>query len=369
MTTKKALSLLLAILMALSLGVAAFADDGGSWTPIPTSPAGLQDGEYYIDFTDFLTLENDHSDAPVDNATLALQIAVYNGGTWFFDYNAVALKGSITVPAAYTQSGMEETIVFTPEMGAAYILNPMFNVLHEVGASWTKMEKCQWADPLNLEVLGVVNGDKYVDVTGAQAQEIMNDLGNVEFYINPGSRLMEYKMVFDNNAVYWPLMNENLGSYLDYFVIKTYNDGCNWTLMPKSTDGLSDGDYYIDVQGYVDSLVDENGDPLSDDVKQVELQYWGSADYYADLSQMKLKVTLHLPYQDENGNVTIVDQYIPSMYSGSYIPLLLKVYHEPGQSADPDGETQSESPFQSILKSIAAFLLRLVNLIKQIFVK
>ena len=371
MKTKKLLSVLLALIMALSLGVAAFADDDGyNWTPIPTSPVGLQDGDYYIDFTDFLTLENENSDTPVDAATLALEIAVYNSGTWFFDYDAVALKGSMVVPAAYTDSGEEETIDFTPEMGTAYILNPTFNVLHEVGATWTKMEKCQWADPLNLETLGVVNGDKYVDVTSAQAQRIMADLVTVEFYTNPGSRLMEYKMVFDGNVVYWPLMNENFGSYMNYFVVKTYNDGCNWTLMPKSTDGLNDGDYYIDVQGYVDQLKDENGNPLSDAEKQQELQIWGSADYYMDLSQMKLKATLYLPYQDENGNMTTVKQYLPSTSGNAYIPLLVKQYHAPEQPAEPETpETpeQTESPIQRLIKGITSFFLRLVDFFKKVF--
>lgn len=362
MTAKKALSVFLALLMTFSLGVTAFAEDNGNWKPIPTSPDGLQKGDYYIDFTDFLTLQNEHSDTPVDPQTLALQIAVYNSGTYFFDYNAVALKGSFVVPAAYTESGTDETIDFTPEMGTAYILNPTFNVLHEVGATWTKMEKCQWADPLNLEVLGVVNGDKYVDVTSAQAQQIMDDLGNVEFYINPGSRLMEYKMVFDNNAVYWPLMDENFGSYMNYFIVKTYNDGYNWTLMPKSTEGLSDGDYYIDVQGYVDMLKDENGNPLSGAEKQLELQIWSDADYYADLNQMKLKMTLHLPYVDEDGNMTTVTQYIPSMYSDDYIPLLLKVYHASEQQGSG---TNNES--QGFIKRIVAFFLKIINFFSKMF--
>ena len=90
------------------------------------------------------------------------------------------------------------------------------------------------------------------------------------------------------------------------------------------------------------------------------------------MSQMKLKITLHLPYQDEEGNMTTIEQYVPSMYSDNYVPLLLKVYHAPEQPSDPGEQeepTQSESPIQRIMKSIAAFFLRVVEFIKKIFGK
>ena len=120
----------------------------------------------------------------------------------------------------------------------------------------------------------------------------------------------------------------------------------------------------------MDNLTDENGNPLSDAEKQAELQIWSSADYYVDLNQMKLKATLYLPYVDEDGNQTTVKQYLPSTSGDAYIPLLLKVYHAPEQPADPDendDQTQSESPIRRIMKSIAAFFLRVVEFIKKVF--
>ena len=332
------------------------------WQPIPCSPDGLNNGDYYLDWTDFLTNSNIASDSPVDDETLARQIAIYNGGTWFIDYDGKQLKGTIVDPD--TQHVIAD---FTPEMGTSYLMQA--DIMRQVGATWIKMEKCQWEDPLNLEVLGVVNGDKYVDITGAEAAGLGEIMREAEFYINPGSSLLEYKIVFGVNTVYLPLMDVHFGSWLTVCPVKTYNDGYNWTLMPKSTDGLNDGDYYIDVQGYVDVMKDENGDPLSETEKQQNLLIWGNADYYADLSQMKLKIRLHLPYQDEEGNMTTIEQYVPSMYSDSYVPLLLKVYHAPEQPGDSEEETQPESPIHRIMKSIAAFFLRVVEFFKKIFGK
>ena len=371
MTTKKALALFLALLMTLSLGVTALAeDDGYNWTPIPCSPDGLNNGDYYLDWTDFFTVSNAASDSPVDDATLALQIAIYNGGTWFIDYDAKQLKGTIVDPD--TQNVIAD---FTPEMGTAYLMQA--DIMRQVGATWTKMEKLTTNDPLDLEVLGVVNGDRYVDISNAASggstfESIMRE---AEFYYNPGSSLLEYKIVVGVSTYYLPLMDVHFGSWLTVCPVKTYADGCTWTLMPKSTDGLNDGDYYIDVQGYVDNLKDENGNPLSDAEKQAELQVWGSADYYVDLNQMKFKATLYLPYVDEDGNQTTVKQYVPSTSGDAYIPLLLKVYHAPEQPSDPDQPeqpdepTHSESIFQRLMKSISSFFLRVVDFIKQLFGK
>ncbi|MBQ6421573.1 MAG: hypothetical protein IJT27_03195 [Clostridia bacterium] len=361
MKTKKILSILLALVMTLSLGAVAFAaDDGYNWTPIPCSPAGLNNGDYYLDFTDLLTASPD-----ITEAERAAYIAAYNGGTWYIDYDAKKLKGSIVDP-----NSAPAVVNFDPSMGTVLLMQ--YDVLRQVGATWTKMEKCQWADPLNLEVLGVVNGDKYVDISNAASggNDFLTLMQQAEFYINPGSTLLEYKIVFADQTVYLPLMEAYYGSWLTVCPVKTYNDGCNWTLMPKSTAGLNDGDYYIDVQGYVDVMTDENGNPISDTEKQQQLQIWGNADYYADLSQMKLKITLHLPYQDENGNMTTIEQYVPSMYSANYIPLLLKVYHAPQQPPQQNPQNQSGNQSGrpvSIFQRISNFFQRVIDFFRNLF--
>ena len=360
MKTKKMLSVLLALVMTLSLGAVAFAaDDGYNWTPIPCSPAGLNNGDYYLDFTDLLTASPD-----ITEAERAAYIAAYNGGTWYIDYDAKKLKGSIVDP-----NSAPAVVNFDPSMGTVLLMQ--FDILRQVGATWTKMEKCQWADPLNLEVLGVVNGDKYVDISNAASggNDFLTIMQQAEFYVNPGSTLLEYKIVFADQTVYLPLMDEYYGSWLTVCPVKTYNDGCNWTLMPKSTDGLNDGDYYIDVPGYVEVMKDADGNFLSETEKQQQLQIWGDADYYADLSQMKLKITLHVPYQNEDGSITTIEQYVPSMYSGSYIPLLLKVYHAPQQPGTTDQPeypgTEQQSP--SIFQRILDFFQRIINFFRGLF--
>ena len=349
-TIKKLTAVILCVLMLLTAGVTAFAADGYNWTPIPTSPAGLNAGEYYLDFTDFINSASDISEADRAN-----YIAAYNGGTWFIDYDAKKLKGSIVDP-----NSAPAVATFDPAMGTVLLMD--CDVLRQVGAVWTRMEKCQWADPLNLEVLGVVNGDKYIDISNAASagNDFLTFVQNAEFYINPGSSLLEYKIVFDGNTVYLPL-NDNFGSVLTVCPVRTYNDGCDWKLMPKSTDGLNDGDYYIDVQGYVDMLKDGNGDPISETEKQQQLQLWGNADYYMDVDRMKLKVTLHMPYEDENGNMTIIDQYVPSMYSANYIPLLVKVYHAPVQNGG------SGSGVVSVWSRILTFFNRIIDFFRSLF--
>ena len=82
-TTKKLLSVLLAVLMLLSLVSAAAAtgsDDGYNWKPIPTSPEGLNTGDYWLDWSYVAQA----LDADTD-LTAAELLQLFNDGTYWFD--------------------------------------------------------------------------------------------------------------------------------------------------------------------------------------------------------------------------------------------------------------------------------------------
>lgn len=337
-------------------------NDGFNWTRIPTSPAGLTKGQYYLDFTDFLTRSANAQGGTVSPAMLAAEIAVYNSGEYYVDFEHGKMKGSFVVPGAYTASGLDETQRIPANGGGAWL--PY--VLYEVGAQWLPVTKSTFDDPMDVFLLGVENGDYFIDVKHG-ASEITSFLSKeeLEIYVNPGSAWMEYKLVYGEQVMYYPLFSE-IGFYFDECPIKQYDDGYNWTLLPKSADGLSDGDYYIDVEGYVDILVDDNGDPLSDAERAENLAFWGAADYYLDAGAMAMRITVYVPDVDENGNPTgeYIKQYIGVESADGYLPLLLKEYHEPEQPDKPD---EPESPFQRLIKGITSFFLRVVDFFKKLF--
>ena len=310
-TGKSVLCVFLSLLLvALSLCVPVFAEgDDGSWVPIPTSPAGLSDGDVYIDFTNFLTAQMQGSN--LTGQQLLDMIAVYNGGTWLFDYDAAQLKGSMVVPASMSDDGTEQTVTFTAQQGTAYL--PY--ILYEVGATWY---------PVAKQTLGLDNGDYYIDWASLNQAQV-DFLEDVEIYYNPGSRYMELMFTPDRlQFVYYPLNDDSIGFLVRDLQILQYDDGYTWTLLPKSTEGLSDGDYYVDVAGYVDILVDENGNPIDEAAKQEQLSFWGMADYYLDADAMVMKITVYIPWPNENNEIEYVTQYISVENAADYLPLLLR---------------------------------------------
>ena len=209
MTTKKILSILLALVMTLSLGAVAFAaDDGYNWTPIPTSPEGLADGEYYLDFTNLMTQLAQHDEDSVPD--LDAMIAAYNGGTWFFDYDSVKLKGTIVVPAEFNDSGEDETVELTSEMATSLLTVYAGDILHEVGATWIPAAKS--AEGLN-------DGDWYIDLTQTDNADLVSLLqqDDVAVYVNSNadSRLMKIKFVVGVTTYYLPLTESSVGSVFE----------------------------------------------------------------------------------------------------------------------------------------------------------
>ncbi len=213
---KKTTAVLLALLMLFSLGTVAFAADSGNWTPIPTSPEGLQNGDYYLDFTALLTQTVQH-DAEVSQEDLAAMIAVYNGGTWFIDYDAMLLKGTIVIPAFMSDTGEDEITELTPDMATGLLSAYAGDILFEVGATWIPVAKS--AEGLN-------DGDWYIDLTQTDDAELVSRLQRDEFafYVNSNadSRLMKIKFVAGVSTYYLPLADSSVGFIFERCPIVQY---------------------------------------------------------------------------------------------------------------------------------------------------
>ena len=289
MNTKKMLSVLLAVLMTLSLGVTALADDDSyNWKPLPTSPDGLNNGDYYLDFEWMRpSLSAELSSAEIDR-----YLATFAAGDFYLDDNAIALKGTVTFSAAAYGTDQDSYVFLNPGDGQSEIY--LSAGLREVGLQWTEVSKTE---------TGLQEGDWYFDVIAMTAyvnahfnaqeaaallSEMNESLAMPEYaiYVNPGSRLMKYRWGTSLNA--------------------PFASGA-WNLV-------------------LPLAVGTESDPTG-----------------------------------------------PQIYMDMF-DACIKQYHAPEQPADPDPDepdepTQSESPFARIMKSIAAFFLRVVNFIKQVFGK
>ena len=149
-TTKKLLSVLLAVLMLLSLVSAAAAtgsDDGYNWKPIPTSPEGLNTGDYWLDWSYVAQA----LDADTD-LTAAELLQLFNDGTYWFDEDKADMKGTFTIPAGMAGLTEDEVNEFKPGDHDTIVFLCMS--LTQVGLEWK---------PVSLTGDNLKDGDYYLD--------------------------------------------------------------------------------------------------------------------------------------------------------------------------------------------------------------
>ena len=283
-TQKRILSVLLALCLLIPFGTLAMAQDetpSYNWQPIPTSGDGLKAGDIYLTFDDswcqgIVTPGKGY--AGVHTAECMAS------GTWFVDVEKGLVKGTYTALAAYTSSGEDETAVFDPsenELGCAYIY---YYAISEAGIEWL---------PVAKTTVGLKDGDWYIDTdklidgyvdyvvsmmnsdsnpandiapekAAEMRQELTVDNVLTELYINPNGTLHKYKVVMGADTVYCPLdYNPFNGDKLLAAMLSGVLPGCikqyhepeiSWITLPYGSDGLSEGDWYLDAKAFIDLI-------------------------------------------------------------------------------------------------------------------
>ncbi len=324
-TTKKLLSVLLALVLALSCAAVAFAEEPGDrWDPIPTSPEGLQKGELYLEFNDDWC----QGVTQPGQGYAGLHTAeCMSAGTWFINLSNFKIKGTYTSLAAYTTSGTDETVTVEP---SGYIF---WFAVKEVGVEWlpvaTSMEGLQdgdWYIDVDVfldryidYVIGVYSADddptndmtkeEYLaqfqnEVGDGYAQTFMEEFRQNEFYVNPGGNLYQYRYVshYTNqetgepvtDSYAYPYMDNNLdpmGAMLKASV-KQYTaptqpeePGAPWVRIPTSPEGLQKGDLWLDF-----SYLYAGRDDLTEEQIAAALAVYNSAAWYIDFDARRVWV-------------------------------------------------------------------------------
>lgn len=313
-TSKKLVSVLLALVMLLSCGVAAFAEGTGNWTPIPTSPEGLADGTVYLDFTRFVTETMSSGETPASDAEIARAIQIYISGTWLFNYDEARLKGTITVPADASESGSEEVVDIAADNATAML--PF--ILKEVGAQWLPVAK-------STEFLW--DGDYYIDLDACTPEQI-NFLEDVEIFYNPGSTYMELMFTPDHlQYLYYPLNKDSIGSLVQDLEIKQFSDPYTWTQIPTSPDGLADGDYYLDFSF--------DWDAWSPDIRQDRVAAFSGGTWYVDHQNKMLRGSFTVPANISETGEAYVRSIQPNR--DMYLQTIMRVGNWVKIPTSPDG--------------------------------
>ncbi|MBQ6165434.1 MAG: hypothetical protein IJK23_13265 [Clostridia bacterium] len=341
MTTKKIVSVLLAVLMALSCCVSAFANDG-NWQAIPTSPDGLADGDYYLDFTfDYYDWSPDVRDD---------RLAMWNAGEWYVDHDARTVKGSFYVPAEMSDTGE----AFTQEIDPSTDLYVF--VVVKVG-QWQRI-------PTSPE--GLENGEYYLDFTydreawSPNVRQPRLDMWNAgEWFVDHTNHMVKgtFTVPAEQSVtgqsfvmVYKPFTQDSH----DIYVNALMRVG-NWVKIPTSPDGLSAGDLYMDVAALASFL----GTTAAD---------LDGVDYYRDAISGDVYLTFdgyYRMYLGDDPAVLACMKEIVNTDPGTEPETPV----EPEQPEDPTEPETPDEPAQqpNFWKRIVSFFLQIIDFFKKLF--
>ena len=233
--TKKLLSVLLALVMLLSFGTLAFAEGetpNYHWQPIPTSTAGLNVGDPYVDLSVYFSMMIMSGTDPAQAA--ATQTAL-ESGTWSADHDLKALQVTVTLPGE-----AEQTVIMGEE---TYDL-----IVKAYGAN----DNYNWA-PLPLSADGLQSGDYYLDLEGyaqinSNMAEHLSTLRAMTYYIDVDAGMIRMVGSFEGYA---------LDTICNEFFLAVREVDPHWYPVHFYTDDLNDGDWYMDFDEQLAEMLEQ----------------------------------------------------------------------------------------------------------------
>ena len=241
------------------------ADFADRWTSIPTSPDGLADGEFYLDFS----YKTDDDYRPENTAEA---VAMYNNGEWFINEDATKLKGSIDIPASIYPHNQTYHMVYDPSsMVLPY-------VLREVGVDWRSvalttddlrvgdwyLDQSVFFDEWAAYVANRRNSDRDAtnDITAAEVRAELDEQGTLSFLFSNGfeiykgsaTELYRFQVptpgdgyLYPTETVYAAWQGDGLFTVM-HNSVKQYEG--DWMQIPTSDAGLNPGELYLDLAAF-----------------------------------------------------------------------------------------------------------------------
>ncbi len=373
MKTKKILSVLLALVMTLSLGAVAFADDNYNWERVPISPAGLAHGDVWFDFTALC-------DANATEEEKAAVLARFNAGDWYADFDAAMVKvenADAELNGIYSRT-QQPYICCAREVGVSFV-NVHKNLAGiQVGdyyideAAWYACAVPEftsyYAAQYSAQHGGQAPSSDILQQLAVQCKDIADMYYNQNtFDYNPGGNLYRYQI----NGMAFPygryLVDYSIGQ-LNMILVHALDVSIRqataatvaaspWVRVASAIEDAEEGGYYIDFADTAALMAAMN---LSQPPTEEEMSMIRSGEWYADFSRNVV-----------SGKITETvdgEEYTFWYPESADLFALLKV-KPAAETETPEEPTQSESPIRRIMKSIAAFFLRVVEFIKKVFGK
>ena len=238
-TLKKTLAILLAAVMTFAMcGVAFAVDAPEGFVVLPTSPDGLEIGEYYFDLTNYVALWN-RIDRPDDAER-------YANASYFINGDQTQLK----IYAERWETYDTDTTIFenyVKQVAASSVPEGYFNV------------------PLSPD--GLSNGDYWYNTDEFSLQSIYP----VQYvYLSNDLNTIKVGVLYNGSTLEMSETRENAGTY--FAPLHQVGEVSPWTEIPLSPAGLEDGAYWFNPEEfYMNSVYPVLHAYLKNDVSAIKV--------------------------------------------------------------------------------------------------